>query len=124
MGNKHIEGLIAEIRAEWDEWDLRDNDQVDDMLDFNAFYNGFMAPYFGCYRCDETRKALTALDMDNDGWIDWNEFLVFLKWAGNEYPETETARGLLDVAFKKGLLPAMQDVLIQTTVEKKEKPAA
>ena len=118
MKNQHIDDLIKEIRKQWNEWDLRDNDQIDDMLDFNSFYNGFMAPYFGCYRCDETRKALKALDMDSDGWIDWNEFLVFLKWAGNEYPETDTSRHLLDIAFKKGLLPAMQDVLISTVNEK------
>ena len=52
----------------WDEWDLRDGTK-DDMLEFDAFYNGFMAPYFGCYRCDETRKALKAIDMDNNGVV-------------------------------------------------------
>ena len=111
--------MIAELRVTWDEWDRRDNDQIDNMLDFNAFYNGFMAPYFGCYRCETTRKALKALDMDNDGSVDWNEFLVFLKWAGNAYPETETAQDLLDIAFREGLLPAMQDVLIDIAAEKK-----
>eukprot|EP00111_Clytia_hemisphaerica_P012427 TCONS_00036470-protein len=120
LKSQHIEDLIKEIRVEWDEWDLRDNNQIDDMLDFNAFYNGFMAPYFGCYRCDETRKALKALDMDSDGWIDWNEFLVYLKWAGNAYPDTHTARELLDLAFKDGLLPAMQDVLVGTVKDKIE----
>ena len=47
--SKRIQELIAEIRAMWDEWDLRDG-QKDDELEFDAFYNGFMAPYFGCYR--------------------------------------------------------------------------
>ena len=60
--------LIEEIRAMWDEWDLRDGTK-DDMLEFDAFYNGFMAPYFGCYRCDETKKALRAIDMDNNGVV-------------------------------------------------------
>ena len=117
---KHIQNLIRDIRQQWDMWDLRDNDQIDDMLDFHSFYNGFMAPYFGCYRCDETRKALQALDMDCNGWIDWKEFLVFLKWAGHAYPETATSRQLLDIAFKQGLLPAMQDVLISTINEKNQ----
>jgi len=108
----HIQKLIQELRQQWNEWDLRDNDKIDDMLDFNSFYNGFMASYFGCYRCDETRKALKALDMNDDGWIDWKEFLVYLKWAGNAYPQTETAEQLLAIAFREGLLPAMQDVLL------------
>ena len=45
----HIQNLIKEIREMWDEWDLRDGER-DDILEFDAFYNGFMAPYFGCYR--------------------------------------------------------------------------
>ena len=67
----HAKVLLAEIREMWDEWDLRDGTK-DDMLEFDAFYNGFMGPYFGCYRCDETKKALKALDMDNDGVV-WNK---------------------------------------------------
>jgi len=114
----HIQDLIKEIREQWNEWDLRDNDQIDDMLDFNSFYSGFMGSYFGCYRCVETKKALKALDMDSDGMIDWKEFLVYLKWAGNAYPKTKTADELLKIAFKEGLLPAMQDVLLETVQEK------
>lgn len=96
----------------WDEWDLRDGEK-DNFLEFDAFYNGFMAPYFGCYRCLETKKALQAIDMDNDGTVDWEEFLVYLKWAGNQYPMTATAEELLSVAFRKGLVPAMQDEVIK-----------
>ena len=117
MQSLHIKGLIQEIRERWDEWDIRDG-TLDDYLDFNSFYNGFMAPYFGCYRCDETKKALMAIDMDNDGTVDWKEFCVYLKWAGYEYPETETAEKLLDIAFREGLLPAMQDSLIEMTQSK------
>lgn len=94
---------------------------LDDYLDFNSFYNGFMAPYFGCYRCDETKGALKAIDMDNDGKVDWKEFAVYLKWAGNAFPETKTAEELLDIAFRKGLLPAMQDGLIEITQKKNKK---
>ena len=43
----HAQKLLAEIRAMWDEWDLRDGEK-DDKLEFDAFYNGFLAPYFGC----------------------------------------------------------------------------
>ena len=92
----------------WDEWDLRDGEK-DDILEFDAFYNGFMAPYFGCYRCDETKKALKAIDMDSDGKVDWNEFALYLKWAARQYPQTKTAEELLSIAFRKGLVPAMRD---------------
>ncbi len=108
----HGEMLIAEIRKSWDEWDLRDGEK-DDQLEFDAFYNGFMAPYFGCYRCDTTTRALKAIDMDQDGKVDWNEFSLYLKWAIHEYPETKDAEELLSVAFRKGLIPAMQDEMLK-----------
>ena len=108
----HAQHLIAEIRLMWDEWDLRDDGKRDDMLEFDAFYNGFLAPYFGCYRCDETKCALKAIDMDQDGTVDWNEFALYLKWAIREYPETKTAEELLSIAFRKGLIPAMQDEVL------------
>ena len=108
----HAQELLAEIRAMWDEWDLRDGEK-DEKLEFDAFYNGFLAPYFGCYRCDETKKALKAIDMDEDGTVDWNEFALYLKWAIRQYPETETAEDLLSIAFRKGLIPAMQDEVLK-----------
>ncbi|KAK3729221.1 hypothetical protein QZH41_012261 [Actinostola sp. cb2023] len=104
----HAQQLLAKVRDMWDEWDLRDGVK-DDMLEFDAFYNGFLAPYFGCYRCDETKQALAALDMDANGVVDWNEFAVYLKWALRQYPEMKDAEELLSTAFRKGLIPAMQD---------------
>ena len=95
-----------------DEWDLRDGER-DDKLEFDAFYNGFLAPYFGCYKCDETKLALKAIDMDEDASVDWNEFCSYLKWAIREYPETPTADELLSIAFRKGLIPAMQDEVLK-----------
>ena len=106
------EQLIDEIRKMWDVWDLRDGVK-DDELEFDAFYNGFMAPYFGCYRCDTTRRALKAIDMDQDGKVDWNEFSLYLKWAIREYPQTKDAEELLSIAFRKGLIPAMQDEVLK-----------
>lgn len=107
----HARRLIAEIREEWDKWDLREKVQKDDQLEFDSFYNGFMAPYFGCYRCEPTKLALKAIDMDEDGQVDWNEFALYLKWAVREYPETETSEELLSIAFRKGIIPAMQDAV-------------
>jgi len=39
----------------------------DNQLTFDHFYIGFMAPYFGCYRCADSQLGLKALDMDNSG---------------------------------------------------------
>ena len=45
-----------------------------------------------------------ALDMDNDGFIDWNEFLVYIKWALHQYPDTEDPDVLMSIVFEKGLI--------------------
>ena len=112
----HAQHLIAEIRKMWNKWDLREENQQDDALEFDSFYNGFLAPYFSCYRCDETKRALKAIDMDEDGKVDWNEFALYLKWAIRQYPDTKTAEDLLSIAFRKGLIPAMQGVVLHQTV--------
>ncbi|WAR25886.1 hypothetical protein MAR_011590 [Mya arenaria] len=111
----HAQNLLAEIRARWDEWDLKEDekDRGDNMLLFDSFYNAFMAPYFSCYRCNDTKKALQCLDMDSDGQVDWSEFLVYLKWALHQYPEVRSSIELIDVAFQKGLIPAMRDELLR-----------
>jgi hypothetical protein len=108
----HAKRIIADIRERWDTWDLKDEVQGDDMLEFDSFYNGFMAPYFACYRCSDTKKAIQALDMDKDGSIHWNEFYAYIKWAIQQYPGTKDADSLLDIAFRKGLIPAMRDEIL------------
>lgn len=72
-----------------------------------------MAPYFGCYRCVDTKQALKAMDMDNDGYVDWNEFLVYIKWALHQYPNVDNADQVLSIAFEKGLISAMRDEKIK-----------
>ena len=104
----HIDNLIEEIKEEWDKWDGRDG-VADNQLTFDNFYIGFMAPYFGCYRCADSQLGLKALDMDNDGMIDWTEFKFYLVWAGRQYPNVEASNQLLDKAFRFGLIPAMKD---------------
>ena len=54
----HHQNLIAQVRKRWDAWDLKEEEEADDCLEFDSFYNGFMAPYFGCYRCEDTKLAL------------------------------------------------------------------
>ena len=113
LKSPHAQNLIKEVREMWDTWDVRDKVQGDDMLEYDSFYNGFMAPYFSCYRCNDSKKAIQALDMDSDGQIDWNEFLVYLKWAMRQYPNIEDSQELLDITFRKGLIPAMRDEMIK-----------
>ena len=108
----HAQHLIEEVRRIWDKWDIEEDKKVDDVLKFHSFYNGFMAPYFGCFICRDTLKAWKAINMDKDGYIEWNEFLVYLKWAIRQYPNIKDADELLSVAFRKGIIPAMQDELL------------
>ena len=58
------------------------------------------------------QKALQAINMDNDGYIDWNEFLVYLKWAMRQYPNIKDVDELLSCAFNKGIIPAMRDEVL------------
>ncbi|PFX23437.1 uncharacterized protein LOC111332930 [Stylophora pistillata] len=108
----HAQHLIEEVRGIWNEWDIEEAKLNDDQLNFNSFYNGFMSPYFGCFKCTDTRQALQAINMDNDGYIDWNEFLVYLKWAMREYPNIKDVDELLSFAFNKGIMPAMRDEVL------------
>ena len=107
------EQLIKDVRKIWDEWDMGEEIVEDNCLEFYSFYNGFMAPYFGCYECEMSKKGLQAIDMDCDGKVDWYEFCVYLKWALNQYPDIATTDELLAIAFQKGLIPAMQDEIIK-----------
>ena len=80
----------------------------DGMLEFDRFYNGFMAPYFGCYRCTDTKKAFAALDMDKDGLADWEEFKLFLIYALEEHPDRiAELEDLLNIAFIKGIFTVL-----------------
>merc|ERR1719233_2479875 len=117
--SQYIEKLIAEIKIQWDKWDNSDGKR-DNTLTFIDFYNGFMAPYFGCYRCEDSQLGLRALDMDEDGGIDWFEFRHFLVWAGRQHPRVKDAQELLDIAFRDGLIPAMKDEADNLKEERKK----
>ena len=108
------ETLLEKIREIWDQWDLKETGEKkgDGNLEFYSFYNGFMAPYFGCYECEAARKGLQAIDMNEDNVVSWREFCVYLKWALREYDDIKTEKDLLDTAFLKGLIPSMHDECI------------
>ena len=114
----HINDIIAQIKEDWEVWDVKDGVD-DDQISFDNFYKGFMAPYFGCYKCEDSQIALRCLDMDTDGSIDWFEFRTFLVWAGRQYPGTKDKQELLDHAFRHGLIPAMKDELDKMKEEKR-----
>ena len=103
--------LIKEVRELWDDWNTDEcgTPKKGDSMLFDLFYHSFMAPYFGCYRCVDSKKALMAMDMNKDGDVDWTEFLYFIKWALNTYPRTATADELLTVVFEKGLMPLVRE---------------
>ena len=90
------------------------DDIQDGMLEFDSFYNGFMAPYFGCYRCVDTKAAFLALDIDKDGLADWEEFKLFLIYALEEHPDRiAELEDLLNIAFIKGILPLMKGLPVK-----------
>ena len=105
----HHKYIIEEIKGIWDIWDVMEKGVGDGRLEFDSFYHGFLAPYFGCYRCKGTKKALRGMDMDSDGYVDWDEFMVYVKWALRQYPNVTTADETLKIAFEKGIVPAMRD---------------
>jgi len=102
-----INGLIAEVKVIWDEFDPLKTEK----LSFRHFYDRFMGRYFGCYTCEDSQLALKAIDMDGDDGVDWWEFRHYLVWAGREYPHTEDVEELMDIAFTKGIMPAMMDTI-------------
>ena len=104
----HERNLITAVRVTWDAWDQQDFVQGDGALRFDSFYNSFMAPYIGSCKNDDTVHGLQAIDMDKNGYIDWNVFLVYLKWAIHEYPNIQDADELLSITFCKGIIPAMR----------------
>jgi len=115
----YISNLIKEIKKEWDDWDGRD-EHDDDHLTFDDFYIGFMAPYFGCYRCEDSQKGLKIMDFDGDGMIEWSEFEFYLLWAGRQYPDVKNSKQLIDFAFRKGLIPTMMPTTMKEKREMKE----
>lgn len=113
--NLRHQNIINEVKATWDHWDSTEdvNGRGDNCLDFESFYNGFMAHYFSCFTCADARKALRAIDMDKDGTVDWDEFLMYVKYVLAEYPNTPTAEDTIKNALVYGIIPAMRYVKLE-----------
>ena len=111
--------IIQEIRDHWDSWNSEDRaaDVTGDAMPFDLFYHSFMAPYFGCYRCVDSKSALMAMDMNSDGDVDWHEFLYFIKWALNAYPDIAGVDDTLTVVFEKGIMPLVRDIKMKNPTE-------
>ena len=58
-----------------------------------------MAPHFGCYQSGDTTWVFKVIDVNANRSMDWNEFMVYVKWVLNEYPEVETADEVTAIAF-------------------------
>ena len=101
--------LIAQLRDKWDTYNTRKEELGADKLDYRTFYSCFMKSYFTSLSYSDAQKAMNTLDMDMDGEIDWNEFLVYVKWAINQYPSICDLTELLSVTFKQGIISAIQD---------------
>ena len=94
VNSQHAKNLIADMHTTLATSNLQ-NDVKSDCLQFDTFYNGFMAPYFGCFQCDDTKHTLQAIGMDKDCLVDWNELLVYLKWVITQYLDIKDTDELL-----------------------------
>ena len=103
--------LSSQLRVIWEALLSESNeaDQEDDAVGFETFFKRFLAPYYRSLDCEDARRSLKALDMDKDGKVEWLEFMVYVKWAIEEYPNISNVDELLSVTFKQGLFSAMID---------------
>lgn len=114
-GSPAEEMLLADVRQRWDDSDVHHKHKNDSTktkskkLRYDAFYHNFLAPYTGCATCEDTKKALKTIDFHADGFVDWEEFSVYIKWAIRQHPEIDNANEVVDKAFREAILPAMRD---------------
>jgi hypothetical protein len=75
-------------------------------ITYIQFYDGFLAKYVGCFSCPLTRNAFEILDLDNNGFISWEELVFRAKWCIKEFPGLCTdIESSIRVLFEKYLIP-------------------
>ena len=75
-------------------------------ITYIQFYDGFLAKYVGCFSCPLTRNAFEILDLDNNGFISWDELVFRAKWCIKEFPDLCTdIESSIRVLFEKYLIP-------------------
>ena len=107
---QHHKAIIIEIKKLWDFWNAQQKCKRDGCLEFDLFYHGFLNSYLGLYRYKGSKKALQAMYKNNGVYVEFEEFMVYVKWALRQHPEVLTADETLEIAFQKGLLPAMREI--------------
>jgi hypothetical protein len=81
-------------------------------ITYIQFYDGFLAKYVGCFSCPLTRNAFEILDLDNNGFISWDELGFRAKWCIKEFPDLCTdIESSIRVLFEKYLIPEITSSL-------------
>lgn len=106
--NAHHLRLMSEIRKVWDFWDSQEDVKKNGKLCYDSFYHAFLSPYFGSASSDDTASAMRSIDMNEDGSISWDEFLVFIKWVLSQYPGTADFEELVKIAIQKAVIPGIK----------------
>lgn len=105
--------LLAQLKDYFESWDCKDaadgsGNVKDDRIDFDHFYDGFMAKYVSCYSCEQARGLFAAIDLNHDNAISWREIALRAQWALAEYPENiASLDDLIAVVMQKYLLPSL-----------------
>lgn len=109
LNGAQADSLVDEVKRIWIEWGSEEITPQKQQLSFNSFFYGMMEPYFDGFDRDEAQTALKALDLNLKGFIGWDDFSVYLKWATRQYPELTSVDDLLSITFRKGLIPVMHE---------------
>ena len=106
---RHHRTIISDVKFLWDQWAETESSKGHECLRSICLSNLPNAHHFECLRCQDTEQICKVLNAVHDSGMDWEEYLVYIKWALIEYPETETAAEAMSIALEKGIIPALQN---------------
>ncbi|KAK3263231.1 hypothetical protein CYMTET_27950, partial [Cymbomonas tetramitiformis] len=109
--------VIQQVRQQWEATGLTHKSSahgcVVDCIDFRGFYDLFFARTMGCYSCQYAGVAWAFFDANDDGNLEWVEFLSWLHWCIAEFPEESTSiEGLIDTLFARIVMPDVRRALL------------